>query len=440
MPPAVHYVDSGGVSIAWSQLGDGPLDIAFVAGFISHQEVLWDEPRVAAFLERLASFSRLILWDKREQGLSDRVGRPPTLEESMNDLGAVLDAAGSRRPMLLGISEGGPMELLFAATHPDRVDRLVVYGSWARLMRAPDYPQGLPPHVLEHLRGRLLAEWGGPAVLDEFAPSAAADPGLSAWWARLLRSAGSPRTAAQLLQLYDGIDVRAILGSITRPTLVLHRRGDRMIHADQGRYLADHIPNARYVELDGDDHLAFAGDMDAILDEVQLFATGERPERRPERVLATVLFEDIVDSTQRAAALGDAGWRAVLASHDRAVEVEIARFDGHVVKHLGDGALATFDGPARAVRAGLAIGEATRALGLEVRVGVHTGEIERIGEDVGGIGVHIGARVAAAAAPGEVLVSRTVTDLVAGSGLTFVSRGEHVLKGVPGRWELAAAR
>jgi class 3 adenylate cyclase len=439
MPPAVQYVASSGVSIAWSELGQGPIDVAFVPGFISHQELLWEEPRVAAFFERLASFSRLILWDKREQGLSDRVGRPPTLEESMNDLLAVLDAAGSERAMLFGISEGGPMELLFAATYPERVDRLAVYGSWARLMRAPDYPQGIPDAVLEHLGARLMAEWGGPAVLDEFSPSSVSDPALSDWWARVLRSGASPHSAASLLALYREIDVRGILGSITRPTLVLHRRDDRMVRAAHGRYLAEHIPGARYVELEGDDHLAFTGDTAAILDEVQLFATGRRPERAPERVLATVLFEDIVESTQRAVALGDARWRELLAAHDRAVEAEVQRAQGRVVKHLGDGTLAIFDGPARAVRAALAIREATAALGLDIRVGVHTGELERIGDDVGGIAVHIGARVAAAAASGEVLVSRTVTDLVAGSGLTFEGRGEHELKGVPGRWALAAA-
>jgi class 3 adenylate cyclase len=357
----------------------------------------------------------------------------------MGDLRAVLDAAESERPMLFGISEGGPMELLFAASHPDRVDRLAVYGSWARLMRADDYPEGLPESVLKHLGERLIAEWGGSAVFDEFAPSAMDDPALRTWWARMLRSGASPHNAAQLLALYRDIDVRGILGSITRPTLVLHRRDDLMVWAAHGRYLAEHIPDARYVELDGRDHLAFVGDTAAVLDEVQLFATGRRPQRAPQRVLATVLFEDIVESTQRAVALGDARWRDLLAAHDRAVESAVEQAQGHVVKHLGDGTLATFDGPARAVRAALAIREATRALGLEVRVGVHTGEVERIGADVGGIAVHIGARVAAAAAPGEVLVSRTVTDLVAGSGLEFAGRGEHELKGVPGRWALAAA-
>jgi class 3 adenylate cyclase len=439
MPPAVRYADNAGVSIAWSQLGDGPIDIAFVPGFISHQELLWDEPRVAAFLDRLAGFARLILWDKREQGLSDRVGRPPTLEESMQDLHAVLDAAQSERPMLFGISEGGPMELLFAATYPDRVERLAVYGSWARLMRAPDHPQGLPPRVLEHLGHRLFAEWGGPAALDEFAPSAADDPDLRTWWARMLRTGASPRSASQLLALYRDIDVRGILGSITRPTLVLHRSGDRMVHATQGRYLGEHIPGARYVELDGVDHLAFVGDAAAVLDEIELFATGERPQRAPDRVLATVLFEDIVESTQRAVALGDAGWRELLGAHDRAVATAVEAAHGRVVKRLGDGTLAVFDGPARAVRAALAMRDATRDLGLEVRAGVHTGELERIGDDIGGIAVHIGARVAAAAAPGEVLVSRTVTDLVAGSGLAFAPRGPYELKGIPGSWELAAA-
>lgn len=439
MRPTVRYADSSGLSIAWSQVGHGPFDIAFVPGFVSHQELLWDEPRVAGFFQRLASFSRVILWDKREQGLSDRIGRPPTLEDSMNDLHAVLDAAGSDRPMVLGISEGGPMALLFAATYPDRVDRLAVYGSWSRLMRAPDYPDGLPPRVLDHLGRRLVDEWGGPAALDEFAPSVVDEPGFRDWWGRLLRSGASPRAAAQLLALYRDIDVRGILGSITRPALVLHRSGDRMIRPTHGRYLGQHIPGAGYVELAGDDHLAFVGDAGAVLDEIQLFATGERPERVPDRVLATVLFEDIVASTERAAALGDARWRQLLAAHDRAVGGAVERTGGRVVKHLGDGTLAVFDGPARAVRAAVAMRDEARALGLEVRVGVHTGELERIGDDVAGIAVHIGARVAAAAAPGEVLVSRTVTDLVAGSGLSFAPRGEHELKGVPGRWALAAA-
>jgi class 3 adenylate cyclase len=438
MAPRVRYVKSSGVSIAWSQVGEGPRDLAFVPGFVSHQEVLWEEPRVARFFERLASFSRVILWDKREQGLSDRTGQPPTLEDSMDDLRAVLDAAASPRPTLFGISEGGPMELLFAATYPDRVDRLVVYGSYARLLAAPDFAAGMPGEAYQRFCDRLIAEWGGPVLLRAFAPTLGDDARASAWWGRLLRSGASPRSAGDLLDLYRQIDVRDVLPAIRVPTLVLHRRDDRLILARQGRYLAEHIADARYVELEGRDHLAFAGDTDALLDEIEAFATGSRPRRRPNRILATVLFEDIVDSTRRAADLGDRRWRGLLDAHGAVVEEAVRRYDGRVVKTLGDGTLAIFDGPARAIRSAVAIRERVRELGLDVRAGLHTGELEQMNGDVGGIAVHIGARVAAASDPGEVLVSRTVTDLVAGSGLAFADRGDHELKGVPGSWRLYA--
>lgn len=438
MRPTVRYVRSSGASIAWSSVGDGAHTIAFVPGFVSHQEVFWDEPRVAHFFERLGSIGRLVLWDKREQGLSDRLGRPPTLEQSMDDLAAVLDAAGAERATIFGISEGGPMALLFAASHPERTERLVVYGSYARMLRAPDFSCGIPPHVFERFEREVVTRWGEPVALRWFAPSLRDDPTFVAWWGRLLRSGTSPAGVEALLGLYREIDVRHVLPAVQAPTLVLHRTRDRMIDVRQARYMASAIPDARLVELGGDDHVAFAGEGDDVLDEIEAFVTGSRPSRTPDRVLATVLFEDIVDSTGRAAALGDRRWRALLAAHDQAVRDAVRRNDGTVVKTLGDGALAVFDGPARAIRGALAIREEAQRLGLDVRAGLHTGELERANGDVAGIAVHIGARVAAASEPGEVLVSRTVTDLVAGSGVAFEDRGEHELKGVPGSWRLYA--
>lgn len=438
MPPAVRYVESAGASVAWSTVGAGPRDLVFVPGFVSHQEIVWEEPLVARFFERLACFSRVVLWDKREQGLSDRLGQPPTLEQSIDDLLAVLDAAGCDRVTLVGVSEGGPMAMLFAAAHPERVERLVVYGSYARLLAADDFPIGIPADAFEAFCHELTSHWGDASSLRWFAPSLAADPRHAAWWSRMLRSGASPHGIADLLDLYGRIDVRDVLSAVRVPTLVVHRRDDRVIGVRQGRQLAEAIEGARLVELEGADHLWFAGDADALVDEIETFATGARPRPEPDRILATVLFEDIVDSTSRAAALGDRRWRALLRAHDRAVEDAVQRHQGAVVKSLGDGALAIFDGPARAIRGALEIRDAARRLGLDVRAGLHTGELERTDGDVAGIAVHIGARVAAASAPGEVLVSRTVTDLVAGSGVCFDDRGEHALKGVPGAWRLYA--
>lgn len=438
MAPSVRYVTSAGASIAWSSVGVGPPTLAFVPGFASHQDLYWDEPAVASFFDRLASFARLVMWDKREQGLSDRTGQPPTLEQSMDDLVAVLDAAGAERVTLFGVSEGGPMAVLFAATHPDRVDGLILYGSYARLVATPDFPTGLAEEAFDRFAQEVFEHWGEPVALRWFAPSLRDDEAFGAWWGRFLRAGASPRGALALLDLYRRLDVRRVLPAIHAPTLVLHRTDDRMIDVGQARYLAEEIEGAQLVELPGTDHLPFAGDTDALVDEVEAFLTGSRPSRRPDRVLATVLFEDIVDSTRRAAALGDRRWHALLSTHDRVVAETVSRHGGAVVKSLGDGVLAIFDGPARAIRGALAIREEARRLGLDVRAGLHTGELERDGGDVSGIAVHIGARVAAASAPGEVLVSRTVTDLVAGSGVTFEDRGEHDLKGVPGAWRLYA--
>jgi pimeloyl-ACP methyl ester carboxylesterase len=436
--PQTHWTKSGDVSIAYQVVGDGPVDLAFVPGFIGHVEGIWEKPEVARFFDRLASFSRLILFDKRGMGLSDRPTEPPTLEQSMDDLRAVLDAAGSRRPALFGVSEGGPMSLLFAATYPERVRSLVLFGTYARIVPDEDYPIGIPRETVEQFFDLVERNWGGPVGLSLWAPSVAADPAARAWWSRFLRMAASPRTATNLLRLYVDIDVREVLPSISVPTLVLHRSGDRVVPVALGRYIAERIPGARFVELPGDDHVPAFGDADALLGEVEELLTGQRGARESDRVLATVLFTDIVDSTRRAAELGDGPWRVLLEDHNRLVRREIERHRGREVKSTGDGFLATFDGPARGVRCAQAIAREVRRLGIEVRAGLHTGECEIVDHDVAGMAVHIGARVGARAGPGEVLVSNTVKDLVVGSGLDFAERGECELKGVPGSWRLYA--
>ncbi len=437
-PPEIRYARNGEVSIAYQVIGDGPIDLVLVGGFVSHLEVLWESPLVRAFLERLAGFARVICWDKREQGLSDRLGQPPTLEQGMDDLRAVMDAVGSRRAGLVGASEGGPMSILFAASFPERVTHLILYGTYARLTRTEDYPEGLPRDVVDEHLGRMLASWGEAVGLDLFMPSLADDEEVAAWWMHLLRSGTSPRAAQALMKMYLDIDVRPALEAITSPTLVLQRKGDRVAPVAFGRALAEGIPGAKYVELPGRDHVWFAGDPEEVLGEVEEFTTGSRRERAPERVLATVLFTDIVDSTRHAAASGDRDWRRMLERHDELVRRQLARYRGREIKHTGDGFLASFDGPARAVECAAAITGGVRRIGLEVRAGVHTGECELRGQDIAGMAVHIGARVGASAAPGEVLVSSTVKDLVVGSGLRFEARGATTLKGVPDEWHLFA--
>jgi pimeloyl-ACP methyl ester carboxylesterase len=436
--PDIRYASNGDVSLAYQVTGSGP-PLVFVSGFVSHQEIMWDHPRPAAFFRRLASFATLVTYDKREQGLSDRFGRPPTLEQGMDDLRAVMDAAGLERVALFGISEGGPMCQLFAATYPDRVSELVVYGSYARIARGPDYDIGLSSDVFDRFIAMVRKGWGGPVAIEMFAPTLADDPEFRDWWTRLLRSGTSPSGALGLFELYRRLDTRGILPNIRVPTLVLHRDDDVLIPEAQAVYFAERIPGARYVRLEGTDHLAMAGDVDALLDEVEEFLTGARPAHAPDRILVTVMFTDIVASTQRAGELGDARWRRLLETHDTLVRRQIARHRGRPVKSLGDGFLAIFDGPARAVSCAKAITEELHGLGLEVRAGVHTGEVEAMGDDVGGMAVHIGARIGARAQAGEVLVSSTVKDLVVGSDLGFAERGTHELKGVPGEWRLFAA-
>jgi class 3 adenylate cyclase/pimeloyl-ACP methyl ester carboxylesterase len=434
--PRTRYASSGDMQIAYQVVGDGPRDLVMVPGFVSHLEAIWEEPGTAALLEHLAAFSRLILFDKRGMGLSDRPDVPPTLEQGMDDALAVMDAVGSERAAFFGISEGGPMSMLCAATHPDRVTALIAYGTYPRILLGDGYDAGVPESAIDTLFEAMASEWGGPVAIDLWAPGMADDQRFSEWWARYLRLGTSPRGAQALLSLYKELDVREVLGAIAVPTLVLHRRGDRVVRLAAARYLAEHIPGARLVELEGDSHIPSIGNWQALVEEIEEFLTGQRHPHDVDRVLATVMFTDIVGSTESAARLGDRRWGDLMASHDELVRHHLERYRGRPVKTLGDGFLATFDGPARGIRCAHEIAEAVRSLGIEIRAGLHTGECELVGDDVAGMAINIGARVSSLAGPGEVLVSGTVKDLVYGSGIEFADRGEHTLKGVPGGWRL----
>jgi class 3 adenylate cyclase/pimeloyl-ACP methyl ester carboxylesterase len=440
--PPTRYAKSGDASIAYQVVGDGPIDLVLVLGFATHLELQWDSPPFARFFQRIASFSRLILFDKRGTGLSDPVGNAPTLEQRIDDVRAVMDAAGSERAAFLGISEGGPMSALFAATHPERATALVLYGAMGRTTEAPDYPWAVPADALRESAAEFIAPYWGQesdGLVELFSPSFVGNREAVEFNARMERSAASPAMVQQIFEMFLDIDVRHVLPTIHIPALVIHRHGDRVVNRRAGQELASQIPGAKYVELPGIDHVPWAGDQDAVLGEIEEFLTGARTAPEPDRVLATVMFTDIVGSTERAAKLGDTRWRALLSEHQTAVRRELQRFRGREVKTLGDGYLATFDGPARAIRCGHAIAEASRASGLDVRIGLHSGEIEVMDEDVGGIAVHIAARVGALADAGEVLVSSTVKDLVAGSGIEFVDRGTQQLKGIADDWRLFAA-
>ncbi len=438
MQPKTRYAKSGDVHIAYQVVGDGRLDLVYAPPWIGNMELIWEEPSCARFLKRLASFSRLILFDKRGTGSSDRAVEIPILEQQIDDLISVMDSVGSERAALLGASEGGSLCTLFAATHPERTSALILCGAVATTRWSPETPWAPTRETFETWIQTVGREWGGPLAIELFAPSVAHDQRFRDWWARLLRLAASPATAIALLRMLDDIDVRPVLPTIRVPTLVLHCTGDRAVNVENGRYLGRHIPNAKYVELPGADHFPYVGDTEAILAEIEEFLTGARHAPEADRVLATVLFTDIVGSTAHAAGMGDQRWRDLLGSYQALVRGELARSRGREVKTLGDGFLATFDGPARAIRCACAIRDSVRPLGIEIRAGLHTGECELMDDDVGGIAVHIGARVASSAAPSEVLVSSTVKDLVAGSGLRFADRGTHHLRGVPGEWRLFA--
>jgi class 3 adenylate cyclase/alpha-beta hydrolase superfamily lysophospholipase len=437
-PPDTRYaVRPDGVNVAYQAWGSGPVDLLYAPGFISHLDAQWADPGFARFFARLGSFARVITYDKPGTGCSDPIPYVPTIEERAEDIRLVLDAAGSERAVLLGFSEGGPACALVAASTPGRVISLILFGTLAATPSNGAYPE-LRERWEADLRRiyDVVEHWGEGRVTDLFAPSAGRRV-----QRRLLaafeRVAASPAMARALVQAVERINVLDVLPSVRVPTLVLHRTGD-FVPIELGRDVADRIPGARFVELPGTDHLFFFGDYEGVAEEIERFVTGGRPVQAPDRVLATVLFTDVVDSTRRAAELGDAAWRALLERHNATVHDEVRRSGGRVVKLVGDGALSSFDGPARGVRCALALRDALAPAGLPIRAGVHTGECERIGDDIGGVAVHIGARVSAHAAAGEVLVSSTVADLVIGSGLRFEDRGVHELKGVPGTWQLLA--
>jgi class 3 adenylate cyclase len=419
--PVTHYAKSGDVHVAYQVFGDGPTDLIFVPGFVSHIEHYWDHPDLARWLLRLGSFARVVMFDKRGTGLSDPVPEVPSLDQRMDDVRAVMDAVGIERAAQLGISEGGPLATLFAATYPQRCRGLVLYGSFAR-------SSWITPEGLKSYLGYIDEAWGSGQSLPMWAPSRKNDPSLQQWWGRFERQGASPAAAMAVVRMIDQIDISDILSSVHVPTLVIHCTSDTLIGVEHGRFLAQHIPGARLLELPGEDHLFFLHDR--IADAIEEFLTGSISTAEGDRVLATVLFTDIVGSTARAEQLGDRCWHNLLEAYHTTVRRELARFRGKEVKSLGDGFLATFDGPARAVRCACAIADAVRPLDVQVRSGLHTGEIEVAHNDVRGIAVHIAARVSALAGPGEVLVSRTVKDLVAGSGLRFHQRGKHSLRGV----------
>jgi len=432
-----RYARSGDLRIAYQVHGEGPIDLVFAPGYLSHLEQNQWWPDYARFIEKMAAFSRLIIFDRRGTGLSDRILSLGSFEELMDDIAAVMDAARSERAALFGAAEGGPMCVLFAATFPERTSALVLGASYARRTWAPDYPWGLDEQAQQRILDGYEERWGRPGFGSRsIAPSLVDDESFQTWYAQAQRFSGTPASARAWFRITMEIDVRDVLPAIRVPTLVVHRTGDRVIPVESGRYLAEHISDAKYVEIPGVDHFPFVGDFDATVDEVEEFLTGTRRSRELDRVLATVLFTDIVGSTARAAELGDRRWTELLAEHHRLVRQELDRHRGRVVRVEGDGTLTTFDGPARAIRCAEAIRDGVRALGLEVRAGLHTGEIELAGAGVEGIAVHIGARIAALAGAGEILVSSTVKDLVVGSGIEFADRGAHELKGIPGEWRV----
>jgi class 3 adenylate cyclase len=439
MEPVTRYASSAGGKIAYQAIGDGPIDLVVVPGWLSHLDLFWMDPGYRRFLERLASFARVISFDKRGTGCSDPIDHAPTLEERMADLKAVLDAIGSERAALFGLSEGGPMSILFGATYPARTIALVLYGTVPTGAYDPDLAGSAELRDVLARIYRSIERWGEGLSVDWAAPSLASNERYRRAVGLLERSSMSPTVASAMLEANVAkLDVRGILKEVRVPTLVLHRVGEA-IPVDMGRYLASNIPGAKMVELPGIDHFPSVGDAEALIGEVEEFLTGVRHHPESDRVLATVLFTDIVSSTERVARVGDRRWQELLGRHDELVRGQLERHRGREIKHTGDGIFATFDGPARAVRCGLGICREVAKLGLEIRAGVHTGECELSGDDVRGIAVHIGARVGALAAPGEVLVSRTVTELTVGSGIGFAHRGTHELKGVPGTWNLFAA-
>ncbi|MCI4365022.1 MAG: adenylate/guanylate cyclase domain-containing protein [Thermoplasmata archaeon] len=436
MIPDTKYAKSGRVYIAYQSFGKGPPDVVLVPGWASHLEYAWENPLNVRFMEGLGSFARVVSFDKRGTGLSDRVAGLPILEERMDDVRAVMDEVGLERAALVGMSEGGSMSALFAATYPQRTTALILYGAFAKRVQSPDYPWAPTREERERWIESLEGGWGVGSELTTLAPSVAHDPAMQRWFAAYGRMSVTPSAVVALARMNTEIDIRAVLPAIHVPTLVLHRKKDRDVAVENGRYLAKMIAGARLVELEGEDHVWWAGDGDSILGEVEEFLTGARTTGTADRQLMTVLFTDIVRSTESLHAVGDKRWRALLLRHNELVRKLLTRYRGREVKTTGDGFLATFDGPARGIQCACAIRDGVKELGLSLRLGLHTGECEVLGSDVGGVGVHLAQRVMAQAGPGEVLVSGTVRDLVSGSGLQFADRGTHTLKGVPGKWHL----
>jgi len=438
MRPQTRYASSGDVGIAYQVYGEGDVDLVVAFPFVSHLDMLWENPAQARFMRRLGSFARVIPFDRRGVGLSDPVDSATTLEERMDDVRAVMDAAGSERAALFGMSEGATMCMLFAAAHPERTSALVLWGAMARSTEAPDYPWAPPKEALLEADEELMAPfWGQGATIDVFSPSLAGDPSARERQARFERQAASPMRVQQLFEMFLDTDVRDTLPLIRTPTLILHRRGDHAVNYRAARWLSEQIEGSRYVELEGVDHFPWVADEDGrAIDEIEEFVTGVRPGPVPQRVLATVLFTDIVDSTRLAGEMGDRRWRELLEQHQELVREQLRRFEGREIKTTGDGFLATFDGPTRAAECARAIADEMPSLGIEVRAGLHAGEVELMGEDVGGIAVHVAARIAALADARTVLASRTVRDLAAGSGVEFASYGRHELKGVPDEWDV----
>ena len=434
MQPITRYAKSGEVHIAYQMFGEGPIDVVLAPPFVSNVEHWWDEPDIARWLLRLGGHARVVMFDKRGTGMSDRVTELPGLDQRMDDLRAVMDAVGMEQAALIGISEGGPLTALFAASYPERCRALVLYGGFARFTSWFPTEQDLSKFF-----DYADQAWGSGGSVHRFAPSRANDPAFQRWWSRYERLGASPRAAALYVQMNSQIDISAIVSTIRTPTLVIHRTEDAAVSVDGGRYLAKHIPGARYIELPGRDHMPFLGDnADEIADAIEEFLTGSRSPVVVDRVLATVLFTDIIGSTEKAATHSDHHWHDLLNSHHARVHRNLTRFRGRKIKTTRGGMLATFDGPARGVRCACTIVDEIGRLGIDIRAGLHTGECETIDDDVGGIAVDIGARIVALAGAGEVLVSSTVKDLVAGSGLRFRDRGNQILKGVPGKWHIYA--
>ena len=438
-PPVRYAKTADGIQLAYQAFGEGPRDLVLVWGGISHIELLWDDPTLDRIFRRLASFSRVIQFDRRGTGMSDRPPGPASLEDRMEDVRTVLDAVGSDKAVVLGESEGGPMCCLFSATYPERTTALILYGPVIRMVGDKGFPWAPAREVFDEVLETTALAWGSPDLIWGWAPSVGDDPRARQFFSRFMRLSSSPGAYVDQMRTNADIDVRSVLPLIGVPTLILHRSGDTAINVGQGRYAARRIPGARYAELPGDDHLLIAGDPDPLLDEIEEFLTGVRGGRDLDRVLATIVFTDIVDSTRRAAELGDRRWRELLDRHDTLLRRLLPHFSGREVNTTGDGMLARFDGPARAVGWARAALEATRELDIELRAGVHLGECELRGRDLAGVAVHVAARIGALAHPGEVLVSQTVHDLVAGSGIVLDARGTHELRGTGGWWALYAA-